>query len=628
MSAFMKRKCNRSYFLQASLLLITWLILETPASSQAPAIQWQKNYGGSFGEQGISIQQTTDGGYIMIGTTVSSDIDITLNHGLSDCWVIKSNSTGNIEWQKIYGGTNYETGFCIRQTADGGYVFVGTTWSTDGDLTLNQGFSDVWVVKLNNTGIIEWQKTYGGTYIEEGFTIEQTVDGGYVVAGSVQSADGDVTFNHGSEDYWLIKLNNMGVIQWQKTYGGDNADRGVVVRQTTDGGYIMAGHSRTPNNGDVTGNHSGSEDYWIVKTNSSGTIEWQNSFGGDDIENGYSICQTTDGGYIVAGQSYSVNGDVSFNHGNCDYWVVKLNSAGTIEWQKSYGGADFDEGTSIYQTPDGGYILGGSSFSNDGDVTGNHSLGDGADYWIVKLNATGTIQWQKALGGTADDRAFCAVPTADGGYIITGFSPSNDGDVGGNYGFFDFWTVKLLDVSLPVELISFTAKLINKTVELNWQTAQEMNTSLFVIERSNDGLQFNFLKQINAAGNSLTIRNYKAIDAQPLTNNSFYRLKQIDLDGKFTYSKIVRIFNGTTGFSIHNSQSVKDILTVQWSSLSRSKGSLQIIDITGKVVLQKQIAFEARENNISLPVGHLANGIYVLSLVQDNSVESKFFLKK
>ena len=157
---------------------------------------------------------------------------------------------------------------------------------------------------------------------------------------------------------------------------------------------------------------------------------------------------------------------------------------------------------------------------------------------------------------------------------------------------------------------------------------QLMNTSLFVIERSNDGLQFNFLKQINAAGNSLTIRNYKAIDAQPLTNNSFYRLKQIDLDGKFTYSKIVRIFNGTTGFSIHNSQSVKDILTVQWSSLSRSKGSLQIIDITGKVVLQKQIAFEARENNISLPVGHLANGIYVLSLVQDNSVESKFFIKK
>jgi hypothetical protein len=216
MNAFMKRKCNRSYFLQASLLLITCLILESPASSQAPAIQWQKNYGGSVNEQGISIQQTTDGGYIMIGTTVSSDIDITLNHGLSDCWVIKSNSTGNIEWQKTYGGTNYETGFCIRQTADGGYVFVGTTWSTDGDITLNQGFSDVWVVKLNNTGIIEWQKTYGGTYIEEGFTIEQTVDGGYVVAGSVQSADGDVTFNHGSEDYWLIKLNNAGVISMAK----------------------------------------------------------------------------------------------------------------------------------------------------------------------------------------------------------------------------------------------------------------------------------------------------------------------------------------------------------------------------------------------------------------------------
>ncbi len=625
----MKGKFSRLLLFKVPLLFIIPFMLVSRALSQAPAIQWQKNYGGSLHEQGISIQPTTDGGYIMIGHTNSSDIDITLNHGLTDCWVVKVNGTGNIEWQKTYGGSNYETGFCIRQTTDGGYVFTGTSWSADGDATSNHGFADVWVVKLNNTGTIEWQKAFGGTSHDEGFTIEQTTDGGYVVFGCTQSANGDVTFNHGTEDYWLIKLNSSGIMQWQKTYGGDNADRGVVVRQTTDGGYIMAGHSRTPNNGDVTGNHSGSEDYWVVKTNNLGTLEWQKSLGGDAVENAISICEATDGGYLIAGQSYSVNGDVTFNRGFSDYWIVKLNSTGSIEWQKTYGGSDFDMATSIYKTPDGGYIVGGVSSSNDGDITGDHSSGPTVgDYWIVKLNATGTIQWQKALGGTSNDEAFCAVPTADGGYIITGYALSNDGDATGNYGGFDFWTVKLLDAPLPVELISFTARFINKTVELNWQTAQEVNTSSFDIERSDDGRQFNFLKRITAAGNSFAIRNYKVIDDQPLANRSFYRLKQVDLDGKFTYSNIVQIFNRTPGFLIYNAQSVKDILTLQWKISSASLSHLQIVDMSGKIVLQKQIALNAGQNIITLPVGHLANGIYVLNLIQDNNAESDFFIKK
>lgn len=628
MKALLQVKCKRLYVIQALLFLFGCLITNNRASSQAPAIQWQKNYGGSASEQAWNLQQTADGGYVMIGSTVSSDIDVTLNHGLSDCWVVKINSTGSIEWQKTYGGSNYETGFCIRQTADGGFVFVGTTWSSDGDVLSNHGVVDIWVVKLNTTGNIEWQKTYGGTSADEAYAIDLTTDGGYIVAGGTQSSNGDVTFNHGVEDYWLIKLNSTGGIQWQKTYGGNNHERAVSVHQTTDGGYIMAGTSRTPNNGDVTGNH-GVEDFWVVKTNSVGTLEWQNSYGGDDVENAYSICQTSDGGYIVAGHTYSSNGDITFYRAFGDYWVVKLNSTGSIQWQKTYGGGDFDDALSVCQTPDGGYLVAGTSCSNDGDITGDHDSGPViSDYWLVKLNATGTIEWQKALGGTADDHAFFAQPTADGGYVITGASPSSDGDATDNNGAFDFWTVKLLDAPLPVELISFTGRLNNKTVELSWQTAQEINTSSFVVERSHNGRDFNFLKQINAAGNSFTIRNYKVIDTDPLPNNSFYRLKQIDLDGKFAYSNIVRIFNPSTSFWIHNSQSVKDLLKVQLSSESRSKASLQVIDVGGKVVFQKRITIETGENNIVLPIGHLANGMYVLSLIQDNNVKSGTFLKQ
>ena len=632
----MERKCKRWYFVRTPLLFISWLALVSPAYSQAPAIQWQKNFGGSNYDQASSIQQTTDGGYIMAGTTLSSDNNITLNHGLNDCWVVKINSTGDIEWQKTYGGSNDESAFCIRQTADGGYIFIGTTLSVDGDVTSNHGMSDFWVVKLNSTGAIEWQNTYGGTNFDEGFSIEQTLDGGYVVTGSTQSADGDVTFNHGIEDFWLIKLSSLGSIQWQKTYGGNNADRALQVGQTSDGGYIIAGQSRTPNNGDVSGNHSGSEDYWIVKTNSSGTIEWENSFGGDDVENPHSISQTSDGGYIIAGGTYSVNGDVTLNHGTSDYWIVKINSAGSIEWQKTYGGGDYDVATSIRQTPDGGYIVAGVSDSNDGDITGDHASAPAiGDYWIVKLNGTGNIQWQKALGGTSDDRAFCAQTTSDGGYIITGFSQSNDGDVTGNYGLWDFWTVKLLNVALPAELISFTARLVNKTVDLNWQTAQEIDNAGFELQRSSDGINFiklAFIASKALNGNSSSPLTYTTDDVNPFNGSTYYRLKQLDIDGKFTYSKILLISAHQSGeINIVNvfPNPVMQNLSVQIFSPIEKTAWIVVINSSGQTVMKKEVNLLAGNNNFQLPVSLFARGEYLLKLSCDYKCESRFkFVKQ
>ncbi|MCD6418321.1 hypothetical protein J7M00_06020, partial [bacterium] len=230
-------------------------------------------------------------------------------------------------------------------------------------------------------------------------------------------------------------------IVWQKCLGGSDWDEAYSIQQTDDGGFIIAGESYS-NDGDVSGNHGGG-DYWVVKLNSAGDIVWQKSLGGSDWDEAYSIQQTTDGGFIVAGESVSNDGDVSGHHGSsgysADYWLVKFNSAGSIEWQKSLGGSGDDVAFSIQQTTDGGFIVAGYSESNDSDVSGNHSYYGYYDYWVVKLNSAGNIDWQKCLGGSDDDWAYSIQQTFDGGYIVAGYSYSNDGDVSGNHGAYDYW---------------------------------------------------------------------------------------------------------------------------------------------------------------------------------------------
>jgi hypothetical protein len=407
-----------------------------------PAIQWQKSFGGTNGDLAHSVQQTIDGGYIIAGITSSTNGDVSSLKGNDDFWVVKTSSVGVIQWQKCLGGTNFDQAYSIQQTADSGYVVVGFAASNNGDVTVNQGSDDFWIVKLSSTGTIQWQKTAGGTLGDNAFSVQQTADGGYIIAGDTQSNNGDVSGNHGSYDSWILKLTNTGSIQWAKCLGGTSDDTAASIQQTADGGYIIAG-STLSNNGDVSGNN-GNWDYWIVKLNSTGTIQWQKCLGGTGEDIGYSIRQTLDSGYVVAGYTKSNNGDVTGNHsvGVPDYWVVKLNTAGVIQWQKCLGGTGDDKAYSIRQTADSGYVVTGFAKSNNGDVSGNHALGF-QDYWLVKLTGTGIIQWQICLGGTNDDWARSIKQTTDGGYIIAGWSKSNNGDVTFNNGNNDFWVVKL-----------------------------------------------------------------------------------------------------------------------------------------------------------------------------------------
>ena len=423
----MKFKIILFFFLTTSLLCFS-----------QPDIEWQKSLGGSYVDIAFSIKQTSDGEYIISGKSISNDGDVSGNHGGEDYWIVKMSESGTITWQKSLGGSNGEKASSIHQTIDGGFIVSGQSYSNDGDVTGNHGDADYWIVKLNTEGEIQWQKSLGGSDYDSAYSIEQTTDGGYIISGSSYSNDGDVTGNHGNIDFWIAKLNNTGTLQWQKSLGGSSFETALSIQQTNEGGYIIAGTSNS-NDGDVSGNH-GDYDFWIVKLNTVGSLQWEKSLGGSNSDRASSIQQVSDGGYIVAGESKSSDGDVSENKGDADYWIVKLNTTGTIQWEKSLGGSEKDVATSIQQTIDGGYVVTGLSSSNNGDISGNH--GD-SDYWLVKLDVGGNIQWEKSLGGSDFEIAYSVQQTNNGGYIVAGSTSSTDGDVTENHGHGDYWIVKL-----------------------------------------------------------------------------------------------------------------------------------------------------------------------------------------
>lgn len=435
-------------------ILSTGLFLITLSVAAQPTIEWQKSLGGTEYEESNSSQQTSDGGYIVTGFSSSNDGNVSGNHGQRDVWVVKLTSSGSIEWEKSLGGSGDDSGYCIQQTTDGGYILVGTTDSNDGDVSGNHGSSDFWVVKLSSIGAIQWQKSLGGSGYEKANSVQQTSDGGYLVAGFTNSTDGNVSSNHGAIDIWVIKLSSTGVISWEECYGGTGYDYGTWIEQTSDEGFILAGYSNS-NDGDVTGNHGG-DDFWVVKLTSSGAIYWEKSLGGSNSDVSYMVKQTTEGGYILTGYTSSNDGDVSGNHGNSDYWVVKLTNTGILEWQKALGGSAVDYALAIDETTDGGFLVAGTTESSDGNVTVSYGS---YDFWLVQLTSTGTIIWEKTLGGSNYDVLYDAQQTSDGGFILSGWSYSTDIDVTGNHGSGDYWVVKLSSF-IGIDQNSEQAKLI------------------------------------------------------------------------------------------------------------------------------------------------------------------------
>ncbi|MBL7914796.1 MAG: T9SS type A sorting domain-containing protein [Bacteroidia bacterium] len=354
-------------------------------------IEWQNTIGGGDHDELYSLVQTEDGGYILGGDSNSSiSGDKTENsNGDSDYWVVKTDSLGNIEWQNTIGGNSFDYLRSIKQTTDGGYILGGYSVSNiSGDKTeSSNGYHDYWIVKIDSLGSIQWQNTIGGSSSDLLYSLQQTADGGYILGGySNSNISGDKSENKlGLYDYWIVKTDSVGTIEWQNTIGGNGSDYLRSIQQTNDRGYILGGASSSSNTGDKTETSNGAFDYWIVKTDSLGIIQWQNNIGGSETDQLYSIIQTMDEGYIFGGWSESnISGDKTEKSNlDRDYWIVKTDSVGTIQWQNTIGGNSTEEFYSIGQTKDGGYILGGASSS---DISGDKTeISLSFDYWVIKI---------------------------------------------------------------------------------------------------------------------------------------------------------------------------------------------------------------------------------------------------
>lgn len=412
--------------------------------SAQPPIQWQRPLGGFSVEEINIIKETNNNGFILAGLARSQNGDVSGVHGETDFWVVNLNHQGQILWQKALGGTSYDVAHAVANTAEGGYIVAGKTLSNDGDVTGNHGNYDFWIVKLSSLGQIEWQKTLGGSDEDVAQSILQTSDGGYVVAGWSYSNDGDAVGNTGFH-YWVLKITSTGILEWQNSFGGTGGEMAHDIQEAMDGGFVLVGRTYS-NNGDVSGSHGGSE-FWVVKISNIGQLEWQKTLGGTGVDIGQSICKGADDGYMVVGFTSSLGtGQVTYNHGGLDVWAVKLNNSGEIQWQKTFGGSDNDWGNFVSTTSDGGYVIIGETISNDGDVSENDG---GVDIWALKINNIGEIQWQKTLGGTDTEYGSAIEQTKDGGYILSGYTHSDNGDVVGFHGSRDGWIVKLSPESTP-----------------------------------------------------------------------------------------------------------------------------------------------------------------------------------
>jgi hypothetical protein len=366
----MKKNILCSFFI----IITISLFAQTP-----PDTTWTRTYGGGQYEWGRMVQQTNDGGYIILGETLS------FGAGHYDIWLIKTDCNGIIEWDETYGGLDEDRGCSVQQTNDNGYIIGGTTAS------YGMGIYDFWLIKTDVNGNVEWENTFGGIGWEWGFFVQQTNDNGYIMVGA-----SDPT-GMGIFDVLLIKTDRAGNQDWTQTFGGNSADYGTCVQQTSDGGYIIVG--------DTYSFGAGSRDIWLIKTDESGNEHWTNTFGGSDSDRGNCVRQTLDDGFIITGYTKS------FGAGDDDVWLIKTNNSGNIDWTNTFGGSNSDGGECVQQTFDGGYIIVGYT----------ESFGAGSsDMWLVKTNSNGETLWTKTIGGEDYDWGRCVQQTNDYGYIIVG----------------------------------------------------------------------------------------------------------------------------------------------------------------------------------------------------------------
>lgn len=412
----------------------------------AQSVDWVRNFGGSRDDFAYAVCQAQDSGFVVVGSTSSSDFDVTGYHGgncaafqCDDFWIFKVSKNGSLEWAKTMGGTMRDMALCVI-TSGPNFIIGGTTFSSDGDVIGNHGGSDAWLIKMDGSGNLLWQKCIGSSGYEGFYSLLELSDKSLIACGGTTSNDSLVPGNHGSEDYWLVKMDSMGNVLWSQCYGGCCYENANKVKQTADQGFILSGTAES-NDGQPQLPLDRGKDYWIVKTDSVGLFQWSRFYGGSLYERNSSCCVSDDFGFVITGRAISYDDDVLNRHDQSagDGWTIKTDSSGSIEWQNAYGGTSWDQMNSVINTRDSGYALTGLAGSNDGDVIGNHDW----DIWFLKIAANGIIESQLCVGGPFGEEGLDILQSYDRGYAIVGYTTGLGGDVPGFYGGYDVLVTKL-----------------------------------------------------------------------------------------------------------------------------------------------------------------------------------------
>ena len=623
--------------------------------------QYRITYGDTKSDGIYDIIQTTDGGYITAGY-----FSLASNTYMSS---VKYDASFVLQWSfkiKALNGPDYARQ--ILQTSNGGYIIGGYNNGTGGfpsSCCPSDGWPDPYFIKISNSGTLEWTRSLdlNGSGNNLGYGVGITTDGGYIITGYTENGCA-------GHAVMLVKVNVSGTYQWRTVNGGcGNQDRGYGIIVETDGTYTIAG--RTSNFG------QGNGDVYLMRTNNLGNISWGKTLGGAQVDEARSIAKTTDGGYVVAGFTASYGYTAGANDNNV--YIAKYDNVGTKQWTTVLSGTNTDEAYSIIQTQDGGYVAAGMTLS----------FGDSkSDFYVTKVDNSGTFQWARTVGGTLGEEAYSIIENTNGSgqLIVAGFtrswglgdatysdalivSFSSDGSPYGTFGTASATsaaygggttgtggttqalpsvnngtigsggtggaiTSSAFDYPLPIELLSFSGKyFLEGKVILKWTTSSESNNEYFSIDRSYDGKKFEVSGNILGTGNSSTKRSYEFIDYPDLnkltSSTIYYRLKQTDFNGGFSYSSVVQVLiNEKSDFSVFSNPILQNLIIAFPESYYDTLLHLKIFDITGKLLYSESVVPQEANNKLKIDITGLNRGVYFLSASIEKGVSSvKKFIK-
>lgn len=622
------------------LLVFIFSAFQTLSFAQNLAIHWQKSLGGKNNEYSYAITPTTDGGYVIVGSTNNNrDGDVPASKafsgaGGSDIWVVKLNNWGEVEWTKTFGGTKDDIATDVLETKDKGILLVATTSSTDGEAAGNGSRGGLILLKLKTDGSIDWRKVIASGYSvgEISFakadanskpTIKPTADGGYILGATINPIN--------TTDFWLSKLNSTGDIQWTRTYGSTSNDSMNEVIVCNDGGFLMVGGTEGSNL-EISGAGKGFIDFCIMKADANGRLLWLRALGGTNLDIAYSAIETTDNGYIIVGETNSTNGDMTPSLGQKDGILAKYSAnEGRLLWKVLTGGDDIDGLYTIKKSSTGKLFAMGMSSSVIEKVRPNGPVGD---IWVVNIENSGLISNHTMFGGADSDIARGAFPTSDGGFIIAGNSDSVDGDVSENKGGTDFWAIKVGN-QLPAEIKTYSANITpEQYVKVAWETSTEVQSKNFIVERSIDGIKFTILGQVIASVNSTTKKSYSFTDQKPFLGKNYYRLKFYDVAGKeFIYKTLtitVSILSSEPNISeqiVKISPNPVNDSSFLIETFDKPISQIQLLNIIGLPVPIESIVLDNQKTQVLLP-NAINAGLYFLVLeMGETKVTEKIIIR-